>query len=175
MWPSQSGDIRCNMLLGICLNVRWKRNSSLRLFYWFLPFYKTCSESSTIFAPLCSAYFKAFCKETTSLWFCLCWIACIAELWPLIFITLYQVEERGLEWLTFTTLYSSFHHCRGSQNSHMPVSRATSQDPCPERVDRQWMEEHEPHKNLLLFLVCNIIYRTAIKAFSFMSIITVAV
>lgn len=84
--------------------------------------------------------------------------------WPLIFITLYQGGQRGLEWLTFTTLTSSLHHHWGSQNSHMLVSQATNQDPCPLRVDRRWIEEHETataltKSPLFLFIDSDIAYK----------------
>lgn len=80
--------------------------------YWFLHFIRHVSQSGAIFAPLCSLLFKSFRKENNFLFpslalFFLCWIAGVAELWPLIFITLYQVDQRVLEWLTFTTLASS--------------------------------------------------------------------
>lgn len=143
-------------VFGVCLYMRRKKKiHSL----FSLLIYRTCSESNTIFAPLCSTLFRALRKEAT---LSLSWIASVAESRPLIFITLYQVDQRVLVWLTFTTLASSLPHYRRSQNSHMLVSKATNQDLCPGRVDRRWIEEHETvaalTKRQYLFLLdcCNI-------------------
>lgn len=69
MTKADCGDICCNLLHWVCLHVLWKRKSVFRLSYWSAHFIKTCSGSSTVFAPLCSTLFRALCKETTS--FCL--------------------------------------------------------------------------------------------------------
>lgn len=116
----------CSIFCNVCTVHEKKIHSLFSLL--IPPLYKTCSESNT---P-CSTLFRAFRKElffsSPLLWFSSHFI---------------RLTRGSLCDLPFTTLASSLPHYRGSQNSHMLVSKATSQDLCPERVDRRWMEEHE--------------------------------
>lgn len=82
------------------------------LFLLIPTLYKTCFSKRCNICSIVLASFQIFQERSNFLFlslalFFLCWIAGVAESWPLIFITLYQVDQRVLEWLTFTTLASS--------------------------------------------------------------------
>lgn len=128
------------------------------------PLYKTCSKSNTIFSPLCSTLFTAFRKETFFLPLLIRRHRKVVTFdfhhtlsgWPEGPCVTYLYYARFL--CLSLSLSLALAHYRGSQNSHMRVSKATNQDLCPERVDRRWMEEHETvaalTKHLYLLLVC---------------------